>query len=303
MLRSLVKGTLERTLIWSGAAAVARRRMHECVLVLAYHNIVPDDDPPCGDLANHLRLSSFVAQMAELRSTHDVVPLSEALSAPPWSSRPRAAITFDDAYRGAVVHGIAELVLHGMPATIFVTPSFLGGKSFWWDALAEEGGGLDPVLRHRALGALRGADEAVRAWARANGRPPRDVSADYRAASVDELMRAAALPGITLGSHTWSHPNLTRLEPGELARELAMPLAWLRERLSNVLPWIAYPYGFFDAAVATASAAAGYKAALAISGGWLRHPPTDVFSIPRVNIPRGLTVRGFALRGAGLFTG
>ena len=35
--------------------------------MLAYHNIVPDDAPPVGDLANHLPLSQFAEQLAQLR--------------------------------------------------------------------------------------------------------------------------------------------------------------------------------------------------------------------------------------------
>src|SRR4051794_21760900 len=106
-MRSAIKAAAERALLWSGIAAQHRRRMRGRLLVLAYHNIVPDDAPAAGDLANHLPVSAFAAQLDALRTTHDIVPLADALTpASRRASRPRAAITFDDAYRGAVLHGV-----------------------------------------------------------------------------------------------------------------------------------------------------------------------------------------------------
>jgi hypothetical protein len=92
------------------------------------------------------------------------------------------------------------------------------------------------------------------------------------------------------------------LRGDELRAELTKPLEWLRARMANVLPWIAYPYGLFDQAVETATAAAGYAGGLAISGGWVAQAPKDFLALPRVNIPRGISVRGFSLRSAGLLT-
>jgi peptidoglycan/xylan/chitin deacetylase (PgdA/CDA1 family) len=273
------------------------------VLVVAYHNVVPDDAPPRGDLANHLPLSSFLTQVCELARTHDVVPIQDTLAPPPRDSRrPRAAITFDDAYQGAAVHAIPELVRLGLPATIFVAPAFIGGKSFWWDAIAGANGeGLAPTVRDYALGELRGEDGAVRQWAIEAGLPLTAMPPVACAATEEELARAASLPGITVGAHTWSHPNLSRLNPAKLEVELVEPLDWIRARFANPIPWIAYPYGAFDSDVARAAAAAGYDGGLGVSGGWFPAANPDRLALPRVNIPRGLSPSGFALRGSGLF--
>ena len=52
--------------------------MSRRVLVLSYHNIMPDGGHQVGDRANHLALGAFVRQLYELRRTHDVVSLTEA---------------------------------------------------------------------------------------------------------------------------------------------------------------------------------------------------------------------------------
>ena len=304
-MRTILKGAAERAIVWSGAAALHRRRMSRRVLILAYHNIVPDDAPPIGDLANHLPLTAFLQQLDALRRTHHVVPLMEALAAPSrHGDRPRVVITFDDAYRGALAHGLPALAAREMPATIFVAPAFIGGRSFWWDALARPGApGLDPVRRERALAELRGEDAAVRAWALRDGVPLEIPPAVACAASEKELASAAAAPGVTLGAHSFAHPSLTRLSDAELAAELEQPLAWLRARFRNVVPVLAYPYGHFDGRVERAARAAGYDAALAVSGGWLSDRPAHPFALPRVNVVPGLSVHGFALRAAGLLSG
>lgn len=298
--RELVKEAIELALIASGVATLARRRLAGRVLILAYHNVVRDEDAPAGDLGNHLPLSKFTAQITALRATHDVVSLETALSDAP-SRKPRVAITFDDAYAGAIAHAIPELVRLGMPATVFVAPAFVGGKSFWWDALAMPNGkGLDPHFRALALNDLRGEDAPIREAARVSGRLSSDVPPALRCALETELLAAAAQPGITLGSHTWGHPNLTKLRPEELQRELTKPLDWLRQRVARPLAWIAYPYGFFNAAVERAAIDAGYVGALAVSGGWMASPPSNKFALPRLNVPRGLTQRGFIIRTAGI---
>ena len=144
---------------------------------------------------------------------------------------------------------------------------------------------------------------AVRTWARRMGHQSIAVPDVGCAASESELLGAASAHGISLGSHSWSHPNLTRVGSAELEAELQKPLAWLRERVSKALPWIAYPYGQFNQVVSRAAAAAGYEAALGVSGGWIPRELPDPLALPRVNIPRGLTRQGFVLRAAGLLAG
>jgi peptidoglycan/xylan/chitin deacetylase (PgdA/CDA1 family) len=297
-MRSALKLGLERSLLWSGAAWLQRRRMAGRALILAYHNVVPDDEPPSGDRPNHLTLGAFRAQLDELQKTHTVVPLDETLLAPAASSRPRVSITFDDAYRGAIIHAIPELIRRGLPATIFVAPGCLGGPPFWWDHVASPTG-LDADMRRRALEELRG-DTATVSAVLGSGRASNGVPHVARAATEKELANVANAPGIAVASHTWSHPNLVRLTDAELKAELTRSLAWLEERFRSTVRWIAYPYGFHDARVERYAAISGYVAGLAVSGGWLTGEVANRFALPRVNIPRGLSTPGFRLRAAGI---
>jgi peptidoglycan/xylan/chitin deacetylase (PgdA/CDA1 family) len=301
-IRSVFKSGVEAGLLWSGVAWARRVQHRSRTLVLAYHNVAPDGLQPCGDSSPHLPRRHFAEQLDALVRTHDVIPLHELLDdryVP--RRRPRAVITFDDAYRGAVTLGVQELARRGLPATIFVAPAFIGGASFWWDCVSgPEAGEILPPAREQALRRFRGEDTAVRAWFTERGAILREPH-DAVAATERELAAAAEHQGITFGSYTWSHPNLALPGSDELRRELEKPLEWLRQRFSNVIPWISYPYGLHSPAVERAAAAAGYHGGLLVTGGWTPAHPRSHTAIPRFNVPTGLSINGFRLRSSGLF--
>lgn len=304
-MRTVLKKAAESALCRSGLTRLAALSRVGDTIVLAYHNIVPEGEAVCGDTSLHLPQREFARQLDLIRRTHEIVPLATLLQPRTGPARrPRAVITFDDACQGAVTAGVAELVSRGLPATVFVAPAFLGGRSFWWDALSgSRGEGLPAEIRTHALDALAGRDDDVRAWAGREQLPLRSIPEHQTCATEEQLRALDRLEGITLGSHTWSHPNLTRLSDAELEGELLRPLSWLSERFRQVIPWLAYPYGLASDRVRKAAAAAGYEGAVLVEGGWLGRPPLteiDPFALPRQNIPAGLSLDGFELRVSGL---
>jgi peptidoglycan/xylan/chitin deacetylase (PgdA/CDA1 family) len=229
------------------------------------------------------------------------VALTDLLEPTPQRhGKPRVAVTFDDAYWGAVTVGAAELAQRGIPATVFVAPHFLG-RTFWWDAIAWPGGSAwRAPFREHALRALAGRDDVVRRAAVADGLRVDEPPAYLRCATEDELRQAVASAPITLASHTWSHPNLAALAPAELREELERPLDWLAGRFEHAEPLLAYPYGSISDQVVETTRAVGYAAAVTIGGGWIRGAVRDMHRIPRMNVDTELTLDGFVLSTAGL---
>lgn len=301
-VRSTLKALVEAGLVRSGVAGLRRVALPRRSLVLAYHNIVPDECAPCGDRSLHLARRTFIRQLDHLLRACAIVPLEEML-APPRAGRRRlrVAITFDDGYRGAVTIGVEELARRGLPATLFIAPAFVGGGTFWWDCVtASDRGGLDGGLRERAIRELRGEDHAVRRWATQRGLRIGAVPDYAKVASEEELRSAVGHPGITLASHTWSHRNLARLTAAELCAELVQPLEWLRQRFTAVIPWLSYPYGIGAPAAEAAAAAAGYRAALSLGGGWFAPERINPYRLARATVPSGLSTNGFVLLTSGL---
>ena len=307
-VRDGVKHAVETALVAGGGATFARRKHAQHLLVLAYHNIVPTGSEPTGDRSLHMSQRVFAEQLDALLYTHDVIPLAEALRPTNLHTRqngmrPRAVITFDDAYAGALSAGVAELRARSLPATIFVTPAFLGSRSFWWDLLSDETTGLDAETRKRALTEGRGLTDDVLELATRAGAAIRQMPVHARGASIDDLNGAIAAGQISLAAHTWNHPNLTSLSDTQLTDELARPLDWLGQFGDHALPIVSYPYGLADRRVQHAARDAGYSAGFMIDGGWTTFAPQDPFAIPRLNVPAGVSRNGFVLRAAGLMQG
>jgi peptidoglycan/xylan/chitin deacetylase (PgdA/CDA1 family) len=299
--RHLVRRAAEWALVRGGLATLARQQVRHRCLILCYHNVVPNGSRPGADASLHLSRNAFARQLDLLQQFCHVVSLSEALRpaerGAAADSRPRVVITFDDAYRGAMTEGLAEVRARGLPATVFVAPGALQ-EAFWWDEYLDEDASARRAI---ALGELAGQGSRVRTHAAAHGWNAATVPEHAHAVSASELEQALADPQLTLGAHSWSHPALPQLDDAPLTEELRRPLEWLGSRFPHAaLSVIAYPYGLADARVALAAAAAGYDAGLRVAGGWLPAGTIDRFQLPRLNVPGGISEDGFLLRVSGM---
>jgi peptidoglycan/xylan/chitin deacetylase (PgdA/CDA1 family) len=106
----------------------------------------------------------------------------------------------------------------------------------------------------------------------------------------DELREHAAR-GIAIGSHTVSHPHLTKVSDDELGRELIDSKQEIEDRLRRSCDDFAYPYGEHDARVRAAARAAGYGVAYALRGS-----KSDPYAAPRLDLYRRHTVPRTLLR-------
>lgn len=300
-MRQRLKRLSEKLLLNAGPAMIGRRLRRSGVLVLAYHNILPPGSSPGADRSLHLPFTDFVAQLDILQGECRVVSLSDLIDASGGPGQPLVAITFDDAYAGAVQVGLSELHKRGLPATMFVAPAFLEGKSFWWDCITSgQTPELPEAVRRHALESLRGDDALIRSWAVSAGLEVTEPSDAARCADLAALRRAAALPGMTMASHTWSHPNLTALSARDLRSELERSRQWLDANFSAPGNYLSFPYGLTNAAVEQAAHEAGYSAAFRVTGGWMTNPGPRRLSLSRFNVPAGISLDGFRLRLAGL---
>ncbi|MCU1273290.1 MAG: putative xylanase/chitin deacetylase [Bryobacterales bacterium] len=295
----MLKQRVERALSSSAVGRIMGHRISGKRLILAYHGITPEGDPLAGERALFVNQRDFAAHLDILSEIADVSPLDRIDDAS--NGRPRVAITFDDAYRGAVKEGVRELAKRGLPATIFVAPGRLNGHVFWWDALSHGSAAMDEGIKHHALNKLRGSDECVRAWAaRIRLQSTDSLPPHAQTATRDELHSALDIWGITVGSHTWSHANLASLGTSDITAEIEHARDWLRTEFGEkAIPWLAYPYGMDSPEVHRVAANASYSGGLRIGGGWHSLSEVSPFARPRLNIGGGLSVAGFRARIVG----
>lgn len=297
----LVRDTAYRLALATRYPSFRRRRAGAAIF--AFHNVVPDDGAPARcDASLHVPLSAFQDYLAVIADAYTVVPLAEI------ADRVRrgrtvdrlAALTFDDAYRGALQHALPAMSRLQLPSTLFVVSGAAAAPGpFWWDLLGDSGGVPAP-LRARALGQLRGDQDAVLA-----AHPVRDrtMPAALLPATWREV-RAAARTGVAIGSHTVTHRNLAALDVHGMREELERSRAEVGAVLGAPPVEVSYPYGLHNDAVIDAARRAGYTAGVTMRFG-LANRDDDPLALPRINVPAGISVpalecwaAGIRLRGA-----
>ena len=225
------------------------------VLVLCYHALSPDW--PAALSTTPERFEEQLELM--LRRGYVATTFERAITDPPANAT--FAVTFDDAYRSVVELALPIMERLGVPGTLYVPTDFPGsGKPLAWE-------GTD-----RWLGGPHEHELACLDWSE---------------------LRGLADSGWELGSHTRSHPHLTRLDDEQLSRELGESRAACEEGLGRPCRTIAYPYGDVDRRVIDATRSAGYSAAAALPD---RLGATDVLDWPRVGIYNGDDLRRFKLK-------
>ncbi len=266
-------------------------------VVLCYHNVIAHATGQ-GDPGLHLASDAFRSQMRWLASRFDVVPLRTLIDRArrAHSLRGVATVTFDDGYRGVRDHALPILQELGLPATIFVTvDGSATGRPFWWDHPAFAATVASDVdERSRLLEAERGDRDAILA---ARGLRDAALPSDFLPMSWADLRRLGT--GVSIGAHSVTHRNMTRLDDAALARELTDSAATIERELGTRPTEFAYPYGRWDSRVRAATERAGYSAAVTL-GEFDVHADSDPFGIPRINIPASLGHSAFEAWTSGL---
>lgn len=292
----MLKRSIEFVLLKSGAVSISLARRAGSLLVLAYHNVV-GERRASGDTSLHLPLDQFVSQLDVIEECASVVSLDDESGE---RDRLRVALTFDDAYAGALELAIPELQRRQLPATIFVAPGLLGAAGTWWDQYLGQSVVGAEEIRGEALATHGGDATKISRWMSARGVSAQELPAEYGIASEQQLARVAMQPGVTLGCHTWDHPNLAALPPTEVHRQLRQSMDWLGN-YSSYRPWIAYPYGMESPTVRRICRELGLVRGYRVSGGFGKSGG-DPLGRARYNVASGLSLDGFRLRLAGILS-
>lgn len=292
----LVRDTAYRLALATRYPSYRRRRAGAAIF--AFHNVVPDDWHAEGcDVSLHVPLSAFQDYLAVIADGYTVVPLAE-IADRVYRRRPvdrLAAITFDDAYRGVLRYALPALASRQLPSTVFVVSGAAAAPApFWWDLLGGNGG-LPDSVRARAIGQLRGDQQAVLAEHPSADRqlPEMLLPATWRA------VRAAAGNGVTIGSHSVSHRNLAALDADGVREELERARAEIGAALGAPPAEVSYPYGLHNDAVLQAARRAGYSAGVTMRFG-LAARTADPLALPRINVPAGISVPALECWAAGI---
>jgi peptidoglycan/xylan/chitin deacetylase (PgdA/CDA1 family) len=265
------------------------------VLILMYHRVIPRADFQAtfvqpglyvtpDTFERHLR---FIADRFDVLSFADLLRMWDAGG---WDDDAHyCVITFDDGWLDNYTYAYPLLRSHGLPATIFLPTDFVGtSRWLWFDRLGA-------LLHRRGTGTTDDWDRHIER--------AKTMSDDARNRMLDDLeceagghylarrrfvdwdqVREMSGGGISFGSHTRTHANLTRLPPADLDRELGESLQALRREHVQYVPVLAYPNGDYTDAVVEAARAAGYCAAVTTHPGLESRRPADRFELNRIGV-------------------
>jgi len=237
-----------------------RRRKGGNVQVLVYHRVTPKAD----EYLPSLSVEAFSRQMRYLAQNCRVLPLTEAVRTIECGSVPdnAVALTFDDGYRDNFDHAFPILRDLHLPATIFLSTSVIGTDDILWHDRVFRAFNRTRAARHRGFD-LSSNDEKNAAQA-AVLTTLKKLETTERLERIAELIeelevvepeqnhrvmldwgevRQMARSGITFGSHTVTHPVLSRI-PIELARyEITESKRVIETELQCEIDTFAYPNG------------------------------------------------------------
>jgi peptidoglycan/xylan/chitin deacetylase (PgdA/CDA1 family) len=155
----------------------------------------------------------------------------------------RVVITFDDGYANVLRCGLRPLALAKFKAVQFLVVDLLGRCNEWDVPLGEA---PEPMMDTRQ----------VREWLAA---------------------------GHDIGSHTLTHPFLTRLPPSRAREEITASRKKLEDLFGRKVEHFCYPYGDWNEAVRDLVAEGGYETACTTDAG-VNTPGDSRFSLKRLTV-------------------
>jgi len=186
-----------------------------------------------------------------------------ALEGPVPSAARWVGISFDDAYESVWDNAVPVLQRLGIPFTVFVPTGSLGLRPAWVHSDRH-------LFRHEKV------------------------------MTPERICELAALPHVTLGSHTVSHPRLTRLSPAEAERELKDSKRTLEDLTGRPVDLLSFPHGDWNAQMVDLAWVAGYRRLFGIEPVRLE-ATTLPLVVGRVAVAPGDTILEFILKLKGCY--
>jgi peptidoglycan/xylan/chitin deacetylase (PgdA/CDA1 family) len=225
------------------------------LLVLCYHGISETWPAP-----TTVRPGDFEQQLSELvRRGYRGATLSQALTVPP--AEKTLVVTFDDAHSSVGELAAPVMAELGLPGTVYVPTGYPDtDRPMAWD-------GYDIWL-----GTEHEHELSCMGW---------------------EQLLALAAAGWEIGSHTKTHPRLSKIGDEPIKTELTESRRECEEKMGAPCTSIAYPYSDYDDRAVRAAGHAGYRFAVTVPRGPASPLPLQW---PRVGVYNGEDARKVRLR-------
>ena len=193
--------------------------------------------------------------------------------------RKRVSVSFDDGFHDVYQNAFPIFLKYRIPFTLFLTTDFPEGKADIWWIQMEEGrsvGEFERLMKQvydsgkPMAGGMHALTETY----------PDSLLCRSLALSWAELREMVDSGLCTIGSHTVSHPGLTRIGAEDCRRELTASRQIIRERLGLDAVHLSYPHSMENDEIHKMVVEAGYTSASLGYGGNIRKGD-DVYRLHR----------------------
>lgn len=313
-----------------------RLRLKNRLLVLCYHGVVSEQQKEeAYRFRNTVSIKEFRCQMEVVVRKFTPISPEDVLA---WLAGKGdlpafpILVTFDDGFRNNLTCAAPILREMGIPALVAVTTGYIGTRNMLWAQELNErilswpwkrvpvpGSGEDEGMPDDPNERIHLADRMRRLC--------KMISNEEREAYLDRLrihdltvssaieeelfefmtwddVRSLHRQGISIGSHTVTHPILSRLTAQALSWELRESKATIERELQAACRWMIYPNGGQEdvsPAVYSACRDVGYEAGLLLCGT-INSGDVHPFMLDRIPIPGHLPDYVFQSRISGLYS-
>jgi len=190
-------------------------------------------------------------------------------------------ITFDDGWERNLSQVIPVIQEMNVPVTFFIPTAEIEKGAFWFNQVIKHKKRLPEEFRIRPFEKLLLLSNSERQKIVKELYPASGNPAESRdPMSTAEIQKIAALPQVTIGSHTVNHVVTVNCQPEELEREIKDSKSTLEEWLGKEVLSFAYPNGDYDGREKPLLQKHGYQIAATIENDYIT-AETDPFFVPR----------------------
>lgn len=225
-----------------------------------------------GDAYSFVSLDSMVGNLKKMRW--------------PWQKK-MVNISFDDGFRDIFEYAYPIFKKHNIPFTIYLTTAFPEGKAeIWWIQLEQLIANNTTLVVQDKEYQCKTADEKrqlfnelIQQIYQRSDTPSRvfeqwfagyQIDMDNLALTWDELAEMLSSGLLTVGSHTQSHPMLTKIPTEEVRQELLESKNLIEQHLLIYVNHFSYPHSAYNMDIANELRLIGYKSATLGYGGSIR---------------------------------
>jgi peptidoglycan/xylan/chitin deacetylase (PgdA/CDA1 family) len=289
---------------------IRRRRSQAGLLILMFHKI--NDNPDTLPLT--LKTNLFEKLILEIKKHHDIIPIETVRLDQKdilQSNGLKVALTFDDGYLDNYTNAFPILNKHKIPATIYLSTDHIDGKRvFWYEQIShailmsnQSALMLDDIGygNHR----LESVFDRTNALHHLNT-TLKDLKEDQRSNIASLILKRSGAEntfkssemldwdiirkmhkcGINFGSHTITHPILSKETRTRIQYEVGESKLIIERELGEPVISFAYPNGtpadFNDTVIAMVKNAGYINACTTVNG--INTVDTPIHTLCRVNI-------------------